>query len=320
MAVVTQLGSSKRGDPSLLIKLCNKKRVFLFDCGESNFTASQLKQVDVVLISHAHVDHFIGFDRLLRVNLTDAKDILVLGPPGIVENVEGKLRGYTWNITEKLHLRLFVAALYHEDSRVYRFDSVEGFVRHPTDRLIDSRQPLEDDDLTITTAALDHKIPSIAYCLLEKQFYNVRKDSLERLGFGPGPWLGELKRRVGSGEDLSGTLQVHERTFTLGELKRELLLPKQRFKIVYVTDVIYAPENRAKIVELARDAELFFCEAYFRKEDEERARNAFHLTTEQAGFLAAEAGVHRLVPIHISKRYQNVADVLAEIATVFERI
>src|SRR3989449_3520645 len=52
-------------------------------------------------VSHTHMDHFIGFDRLLRIALGRGKTLRLYGPPGLIANIEGKLRGYTWNLDRK---------------------------------------------------------------------------------------------------------------------------------------------------------------------------------------------------------------------------
>ena len=56
-------------------------------------------------------------------------------------------------------------------------------------------------------------------------------------------------------------------------------------------------ENEEKIVQLAHDADVFFCEAPFLDEDEDKAQSRFHLTAKQAGILARKAqgsGIGRL--------------------------
>jgi len=74
-------------------------------------------------------------------------------------------------------------------------------------------------------------------------------------------------------------------------------------------------------VELASDADLFFCEATFRQHDEVQARRTQHLTTRACGEIAAAASVHRLVPFHFSKRYtRGVLPVYDEIQAATVRI
>ena len=61
-------------------------------------------------------------------------------------------------------------------------------------------------------------------------------------------------------------------------------------RIAYVTDALHSEENARRIVALARNADLFYCEAMFLEKDAQRAKERFHLTARQAGLLARRAG------------------------------
>jgi len=74
-------------------------------------------------------------------------------------------------------------------------------------------------------------------------------------------------------------------------------------KIGYVTDVADSADNRQKIVELVRGADLLFIESAFAKADVALATERAHLTTEAAGQIARQAGVRRVEPFHFSPRY-----------------
>ena len=47
------------------------------------------------------MDHFIGFDILLRSFLGREKKLHLYGPPGFLNNVEGRLAGYNWNLVHE---------------------------------------------------------------------------------------------------------------------------------------------------------------------------------------------------------------------------
>ncbi|HAP67599.1 MAG TPA: ribonuclease Z, partial [Nitrospinae bacterium] len=75
------------------------KRAILFDLGSIDFVEpSKLLKVSDIFVSHTHIDHFIGFDHVLRLFLGRENSLRIFGPPGIIANVEGKLNGYTWNL------------------------------------------------------------------------------------------------------------------------------------------------------------------------------------------------------------------------------
>jgi ribonuclease Z len=87
---------------------------------------------------------------------------------------------------------------------------------------------------------------------------------------------------------------------------------------VYVTDAIGSPTNRERILWLARGADLFYCEAGYPERDAERARARYHLTTVQAGRLAAEAGARRFAVFHLSPKYRACGgELVAEAMAAF---
>jgi ribonuclease Z len=59
------------------------------------------------------------------------------------------------------------------------------------------------------------------------------------------------------------------------------------------------------VLELARDADHFYCEAAFLERDADHAERKFHLTARQAGTLARLAGARRLHIFHFSPKYER---------------
>ena len=88
-------------DPGLFIPFYFQNRALIFDLGDiSCLAAKDLLKISHAFITHTHMDHFIGFDRLIRVALGRGKRLRFFGPPGLIANIEGKLRGYTWNLVD----------------------------------------------------------------------------------------------------------------------------------------------------------------------------------------------------------------------------
>jgi ribonuclease Z len=306
------------GDPALLIDFKFVRRALLFDIGDvGRLPTRKLLRVSDIFISHAHMDHFAGFDRLLRVCLGRSKGVHLYGPPQFLDRVEHKLAAYTWNVVQNYATEFTVTA--HEllpDWRMNsaRFRSRCRFVREASS---ESSAPdgvlLAEPELRVRATLIDHETPCLAFTLEESTHINIWKSKLAELGLPTGPWLQELKAAVLAGVPDDTPIRAawhdrhgsHERVVALGELKANVvrLVPGQ--KICYVTDAAYTEANMSRIVALAARSDLLFIEAAFLHEDLELARGRFHLTARQAGELAHAAGVSFAVPFHFSPRYMD---------------
>jgi ribonuclease Z len=317
-AFTTELVNGVFGDPTLLIDFKFARRALLFDIGDvDRLSTRKLLRVSDVFVSHAHMDHFAGFDRLLRVCLGRATGVRLYGPPGIIGQLEHKLAAYTWNVVGN-YAEEFVVTV-HEllDERrlaVARFRSRQRFEREALEEIaVQDGALLSETGLRVRATILEHGTPCLAFRLEEGTHINIWKTRLAELGLPTGPWLQQLKAAVlaqapdttpirATWHDRDG---AHERVLPLGELKTSVvqLVPGQN--ICYVTDVAHTGANAARIVAFATGADILYIEAAFAQEDAERARNRLHLTTRQAGELARLAGAAIAVPFHFSPRYLN---------------
>lgn len=314
MGLSTFLCTGRRGDPALYVDIVGKKKAFLFDCGEINIGNSLIKRIDSIFISHTHMDHFIGIDKIFRVCLPDEKELKIYGPCGIISNVEGKLRGYTWNILDQVMLNLKVYEIEKNIMREAFFNCKEGFNRKNGKKTkITGGVIYNDDSLTVKFCELDHKTVSIAYSVNEKNSFNVNKERLIEMKLAPGPWLGDLKHHVMNNFDENTIIEVSGREYRLKYLKESLLVERKGTKITYVTDAIYSKKNCEKIVSLGKNSNVFACEAFFSTRDKERAAETYHLTTEESVKLFKETESSYFMPFHISKRYHDIDEIMGEI-------
>lgn len=316
------------GDPGVYVEIRWSKRALLFDLGHNDTLGpTRLLRATDIFISHTHMDHFIGFDAVARVALGRGKTLRLYGPPGLIDNVQGKLRGYTWNLVDGYPLTIEVWEFHASETRQALFQATSGFQRadQPTRSL--SRAPatgiftvLEDPMFTVKAVALNHRIPSFAYSLEEQFHINVNKQRLHEAGLPVGAWLKDVKQYVWGGrpDDFLFTATLYdehrkdERKFVLGEFKERFLTISRGQKIVYVVDTRYDEDNEAKILALAKGADLFYCEAPYLEVDAEKARDRYHLTARQAGNLARKAEVRDLVVFHFSPRYTGQGDLLEQ--------
>jgi ribonuclease Z len=306
-----RLVNGRFGDPALFVEQLHRREAILFDLGDlSALSARDLLRVDTVCISHMHMDHFIGFDALLRVNVGRERRIRMIGPEGLIETADHKLHGYTWDLAHKYDADL-VFDLWEVSGTAARFRFKAGFAREPLDA------PFEVPGLTLARATLEHHGPSIGYALAEPLHVNIWPNRLEARGLAPGQWLQALKAAVRDGAADHHLVTTPAGAMPLGEL-RELVSVEPGQKLAYVTDVADTPANRAAITALAWRADLLFLEARFAAADERLARDRAHLTTRICGELATAAGARRLEPFHFSPRYEGAeAMMMAEVSEAF---
>jgi ribonuclease Z len=299
-------------DPALYVALRWQGDAILFDLGRiDRLSPAHCLRLSYVCVSHTHMDHFMGFDQLLRLTLPRDRQLTFCGPPGLIANVAGKLAGYTWNLTADYSFGLAVIERHADRLVRARFRAATGFAREP---LPDVSAPAEhlvaEPAFRIETTTLDHRIPCLAFCVSEPRHLNVRTDALEALALRPGPWLTQLKAALRAGredEPVAVVAADGTRTFTAGELGRELIEERAGQRIAYVVDTRFDAANAARIVALARRADLLYAEARFLHADRDEAEKRHHLTARQSGFLARAAGVRRLEVFHFSPRYQGMA-------------
>jgi ribonuclease Z len=301
-------------DPGLFIDFRFGRRALLFDLGElSPLSPRQLFRVSHAFVSHAHMDHFAGFDRLLRACLHRAMPLHLVGPTGFTDRVEHKLKAYTWNLLDEHPFDFRITAAEFTEAgieRVCEFPALEAFCRRELSPIpLPPRTLLDEDEFQIRSVVLDHGTPCLAFAFEEKLRVNVWSEGLKSLHLGAGPWLNEAKRAVRRGApDDSEVVISPDLSIPLGVLKQHALRTARGQKITYVVDAAYHEENVDRIVALARGADQLFIEAAFIDADADIAAQRRHLTARQAGDIAKRAGVARFVPFHFSARYREQED------------
>ena len=305
-------------DPGLYLDFRYGRRAILFDLGDvSSLSSRELLRVSHVFVSHTHVDHVAGFDRLFRLCLHRPSPLTLIGPPGFAMQVEHRIRSFTWNLLDENSVDFCIRAMDYDGSRLVKaaeFHAREAFARR-------DREPPAfpegiawmEDEFKVEAAALDHGIPSLAFALREVLQVNVWRGVLGELGLPPGPWLNEAKRAVRLGLPDGHMIAVPaDGTIRLGELRDRALRVAPGQAVAYVTDAAPHAANRAKILQLAQKADQLFIEAVFLERDRSLALASHHLTAWEAGAIAREAGVRHVTPFHHSARYLSEPDVLRE--------
>lgn len=312
------------GDPGIYVEFMYDKRALLFDMGDLHpLSPRKILKISHIFVSHTHMDHFIGFDHLLRICLGREKELSFFGPPSFLDHIESKLDSYTWNLVKNYsnNLTLKVTEVQQGVWETACFRCQTGFEREEYERAQSSGFMLLDEPaFRVRTTMLDHKIPCLAFSLEEKQHVNILKPQLKKMGLPVGPWLKQFKEDVMGNEPDEKPFRVwwkekgaiREREFTVGELKATIVKIVPGQKITYVADAVYHEENARKIVELARGSDVLFIETSFLQGDVGLAAEKFHLTAQQAGHLARLAEARHMVPFHFSPKYSHQGELVVQ--------
>jgi ribonuclease Z len=314
-AATLRLVNGVFGDPLLEVRVHGMRRRLLFDLGEaSGLSARELHGVSDVFITHAHIDHIAGFLSLLRSRIgVPLPPCRIFGPPGVADHISGFVSGIRWDRIDDEGPIFLVGDIDEDHIAWHRIQP--GKPRETIEPQAISGGRLQDEPgFTVRCIRLDHGIPVLSFAIELSGQRHIRQNQLDALGLEPGPWVGELLTHLAAGETDAPVTVAPDRQLAVRELAGHLVHESPGTRIVYATDFADTPVNRSALAAHAREADWFFCEATFRREDRRLAATTHHLTTTACGEIAVGARVKHLVPFHFSKRYiRNLAEVYGEI-------
>lgn len=306
-------------DPGLYVRILREGRALLFDLGfTTNLSTRDILKISDVFVSHTHIDHFIGFDSILRLHLKKEGPLRLYGPENFIARVEGKLRSYTWNLLGDYPLVVEVCEVNNENIKKAIFKAKNFFIREDINSETFNGVLLRDSFFRVHATVLNHQVPCLAFSLEEDFHINIDKARLKNMSLPVGPWLKELKMAIRE-ERSDSVFKIDGKTYSLSELKGIANITKGQ-KLSYVVDVLGSEENIEKVVELVKGSDVLYIETYFLDRDKQRARQRYHLTAREAGRIAGEAGVGRLEAFHFSPKYiDNPHELIEEAKREFNK-
>jgi len=271
---LTFLGTSssrptvRRGVSSLAVQ--REGDLHLFDCGEG--TQRQMMRFGVgfnvvsIFLTHLHADHYLGLPGLLRTL-----------------SLQGREEELVVRCPAGRESDVRAAVLVGGDRLTFPL-RIEG---------LESGQAARFDGYDVRAFPTDHTAASVGYALTEPdRLGRFDVDRARAAGVPEGPLFGRLHR----GEDVE---------LPDGRIVRaqDLVGPARPGRtLVYSGDTRPCDATR----EAAAGADLLVHEATFTREEADRARETRHSTAGEAGQVAADAGVRRLVLTHFSARYSEL--------------
>ncbi|MCV7361473.1 ribonuclease Z [Mycolicibacterium neworleansense] len=251
----------------------------LFDPGEGTQRQLLLAGVSASAVTRLCLTHFHGDH--------------CLGVPGVLQrlSLDGAthpLHAYYPASGQEYFTRLRHASLFHDTLDVRE---------HP----ISADGPVADGAFgRLEVRELDHSVPSIGYRLVEADGRRIVPELLASFGIA-GPAVGALQT--------TGAARVGDREVRLSDVSE----PRRGQRVAFIMDTRLCDAAFA----LAQDVDMLVIEATFLHADTELASRYGHLTARQAGRIAAESNVRRLVLTHFSQRYDDAGHHHDEAAEVF---
>lgn len=279
LGTVSGIPSKERNHPAIVFEYFGKQKdTLLFDCGEGTqkqlmLSGISFMQINKIFITHWHADHFAGLIPLIQtMSLEKRKNELKIFGPEAEKFVSNILDlGY-------FGLRFPVTAI----NIPFEGNKIE---------IVD-----ESKEYEILSIPVLHTVPAVAYCLKEKDRWNVDTVKLKQLGLKAGAWLRRLKK-FGEAEYRGRKIKIEE----VANLRPGL-------KIVYSGDT----KPCENILEISRNADILIHDGTFLEEE-----GKGHADVKQAARIAKEANVKQLILTHISRRYTDVKKLEEEAKKIF---
>lgn len=262
------------------VLLSFKAENILFDCAEGTQRQLKIAGVKPGKVTKILISHWHGDH--------------ILGLPGL--------------------LQTFTASEYHGTLEIYgprgskKFfeNMMKGFsVKEVVDyKLIEVEKGkfFENDDFYLEALPMKHSAPCLGFAFIEKDRRRIDMKQARKLGLKEGPVLGKLQR----GQTVS---------FEGKKIKPdEVSYVVEGKKVVYITDT----EPCSNAVKLAKGADLLIMEATYAFSLQDKAEEYGHLTAKDAGMMANQADVKKLILTHFSQRYKNVKELEEDARQVFD--
>jgi len=301
-------------DPVLFINIRPTGRGILIDCGHLHHLAKRvLRSIDAVFVSHAHMDHLMGFDHLLRHVHVASRTLSFYGPPGIAERIGHKLAGYDWNLAEDSWCTITVYEVHPQRVEQFAFTGSHGFTLHHQQTLPGpDRIIYQSRYLKVEAEICDHKIPVLIFKVTEAPSFLIDRQRLLAERLLPGPWLRELKKRFYDGFQAAEPIEVWrdkgigkrvEKVEDAALLYHKVCRVLPPASIGYLCDLGATAENLYRICELMQGAKLLVSECTFLAADRKKACISAHLCTTDLNRISRHVRPELLLPMHLSKSY-----------------
>ncbi|WP_343101019.1 ribonuclease Z [Romboutsia sp. MSSM.1001216sp_RTP31141st1_G3_RTP31141_220114] len=256
----------------------------LIDCGEGTQISMKMKNcgfknLDLILITHLHGDHFNGLPGLLSTigNSGRTDDLTIVGPVGIKEYINAVMV-----LIEYIPYKL-------------------NIIENPKNTFSLDHDILKD--IEISTMELDHSRECLGYSLYFKRRPKFNK---EKAISNNVPII--LWQKLQSGKNIVYNEVEYTPSMVLGDNRKGI-------KVSFITDT----RPLLSIPEFIKDSNLFVCEGMYGDDmDISKAVKNHHMTFREAANLARLGNVDKLILTHFSPSLEDPYIYLNNATSVFK--
>lgn len=164
-----------------------------------------------------------------------------------------------------------------------------------------AKKVLTFPDFIIEVYPLEHCIPSLGYSFLEKDRRRIRSEYIKKI---PGLLLGKLQKNQPV---------VYQ---------NKKISPQDATYLVKGKKIVIIMDTRPcdNFLKLAQNADILFSESTHLYQDQEKAKEYYHMTAREAGLLANQAEAKKLVLLHFSPRYKDLDEFRKEAKEIFNDV
>lgn len=253
----------------------------LFDCGEGTQRTLMKEKLGLMKISRIFISHWHADHFSGLLGLIQTMEL---------EGREEPLYIYGPPRTEEFTDRILDTGYFNRNYEIFVEDLVEG------DEIV-------GDGYKVRPFEVEHGVNAFGFSFEEDSTRKANKEKMEDLGLGSSPKIGDLK----NGETI--------------EWNGEEIRPEEVIEEMPGRKIVYSGDTSRcdNMIENAENADLLIHESTCLHEMIEERHG--HTSALQAGEIAEEADVEKLVLTHFSRRYRNEEEKLREEASeVFENV
>ena len=270
---------------SLLLNVSSTN--ILIDCSEGaqfqlRKNKIKLSKIEIILISHAHGDHYFGLIGLISTLSLMKRDkkLTLFCPLSVLKIVQAHLKYSNMNLSYELEMKVL-----NNQSRI---------------KILDNNQ------FSIYAFPLKHSIYTNGFLIKEKE--KKRKLILEKA----------LEKNID--KIYYNKLTKKENVINNDGVEidyKDVTKPGEKPKaFAYCSDTAYFDE----LINYIKGVDLLYCETTFLEKDKYKAGLTLHSTSIDAATVAKKGRVKKLLIGHFSSRYDDNNDFITEVASIFENV